>query len=94
MIRATFSLRKIIEKAGRIRLSRRYPGYLRVYNLEYCKALVKILREDAADLIEMLDLTDTMDDLTMRLEDSENHSATGRLTGAIIGMAGVKSPLR
>lgn len=87
-------LRKIIEKAGRIRLSRRYPGYLRVYNLEYCKALVKILREDAADLIEMLDLTDTMDDLTMRLEDSENHSATGRLTGAIIGMAGVKSPLQ
>jgi len=87
-------LRRIIEKAAKVRSSRRYPGYLRVYNLEYRKALLKVLREDAPDLIEMLGLEETMDDLGLRLENPQDHAAADRMTGAILDSAGVKSPLR
>ena len=86
-------LRKIIKKTAKVRLSRRYPGYLRVYNLEYRKALLNILREDAADLIEMLEIGPTIDDLALRLEHPDSHATAGRLTNAILGIAGAKSPL-
>ncbi|HYA13740.1 MAG TPA: hypothetical protein VEF33_05315 [Syntrophales bacterium] len=86
-------LKRIIEKASRIRLSRRYPGYLRVYNLEYRKALLNIIREDAADLIEMLMLGETIEDLALRLECPEDYSAAGKLTKAILNRAGAKLPL-
>jgi hypothetical protein len=87
-------LRRIIDKASRVRLSRRYPGYQRIYNLEYRKALLSIIREDAADLIEMLGMEGTMEDLALRLEYPENHTAAGRLTGSILDIAGAKSPLQ
>ncbi|HUH65052.1 MAG TPA: hypothetical protein VLZ07_01350 [Syntrophales bacterium] len=86
-------LKRIIGKTDKIRLSRRYPGYLRVYNQEYRKALLRALKEDAADLIEMLGLAETMEDLNLRLTDYENHSTVGRLTKAVIEKAGAKSPL-
>jgi len=86
-------LKRIIEKASRIRLSRRYPGYLRVYNLEYRRALLNIIREDAPDLIEMLGLEETIKDLALRLEYPEGHATAGRLTNAILDLAGAKSPL-
>jgi hypothetical protein len=86
-------LRRIIEKTAKVRLSRRYPGYLRVYNVEYRKALLNILREDAADLIEMLGVGETIDDLALRLEHPDSHATAGRLTHEILGIAGAKSPL-
>ena len=86
-------LRRIIDRTSKVRLSRRYAGYLRVYNLEYRKALLSILREDAADLIEMLGLKETMDDLTLRLECPDSHATAGRLTGSILNSAGAKSTL-
>ncbi len=36
---------------------------MRIYNLEYRRALLKILREDAADLIEMLGMRESIDEL-------------------------------
>ena len=86
-------LRRIIEKTAKVRLSRRYPGYLRVYNVEYRKALLNILREDAADLIEMLGIGETIGDLALRLEYPDSHATAGRLTNAILSIAGAKSPL-
>lgn len=77
-----------------MRHSRRYPGYLRVYNLEYRKALVRVLREDASDLIEMLDLKEVLEDLANRLEDPDHFSALGKLTRGILGEANVHSPLK
>ena len=50
-------LLKILRQTDRVRNSRRYPGYLRVYRQEYCRALLKVLREDAGDLIEMFNFT-------------------------------------
>lgn len=86
-------LKRIIARTQRVRMSSRYPGYLRVYNVEYRRALVNTLREDAADLIEMLGLREKMNELCARLDDPEMHSAAGKLTQGILAAAGARSPL-
>ncbi|MCX7636128.1 MAG: hypothetical protein N2Z74_10345, partial [Syntrophales bacterium] len=85
-------LKRIIARTGRIRPSRRYPGYLRVYNLEYRRALVDIIAEDAAGLIEMMGLQDTIADLRSRIEEPETCSAAGKITRGICAAAGIASP--
>ena len=62
---------KILKKVTRTRLSRRYPGYIRVYQLEYRKALVKIIEKDGQDLMELMGLRETLRDLKARIEDPE-----------------------
>jgi len=86
-------LKMIVERARRVRRSRRYPGYLRVYNLEYRKALVGLIREDAQDLVEAMDAGGLMEDLADRLEDWRGRSAAGRLTRGILEELGAKTPL-
>jgi len=86
-------LNKILKKTNAVRSSSRYPGYLRVKNHEYCKALVRVIREDAADLIELLDLHDTLNDLEDRLAEPEQRTAAGRLTAGILNEANARSPL-
>ena len=86
-------LNKILQRTRHIRHSHRYPGYLRVINREYCRALVELLLEDAADLIEMLNLSETMAELMIRLEHPERHSTAGRLTRGILDSVNAKSPL-
>ncbi|MGH9803300.1 MAG: hypothetical protein ACRD82_23290, partial [Blastocatellia bacterium] len=49
-------LSAILARTKRTRQSRRYQGFLRVRNDDYCRALLQTLREDAADLIEMFHL--------------------------------------
>jgi hypothetical protein len=73
-------LRRILARTRKSRPSRRYSGYLRVYNNEYCRALLETIREDGADLIEMMGMEETLRDLSARLEDPERHSAFGRLS--------------
>lgn len=86
-------IKKIIGRTGRVRSSKRYPGYSRIYNLEYRRALIKILREDAADLLEMFGMRESVDELEDRLNEPEYYSACGRLTSGILNMAGAESPL-
>lgn len=86
-------IKKIIGKTDRVRPSRRYPGYARIYNIEYRRALLKILREDAADLIEMLCMRETIDELEYRVNEPERNSACGRVTRGILKVADAKSPL-
>jgi hypothetical protein len=86
-------LRKVIARMERVRMSRRYPGYMRVYNLEYRRALIEVLRQDAADLIEMLGMREETDDLEARLCEPEIFSACGKLTSGILQMSGAKSPM-
>lgn len=78
-------LLKILKKTEKIRTSRRYPGYLRIYHHEYCLGLLRLLREDAADLIEMFGFDGLLSDLEARLCDPDTSSAAGRLIGAICG---------
>ena len=85
-------LLKILKQAERVRTSRRYPAYFRVYHQDYCRALLKVLREDAADLIEMFRFAPLLEDLERRIEDPRQHAAAGRMTREIAG--GSAKPLR
>ncbi len=85
-------LRKILRKVKRIRSSARYPGYLRIHNLEYQKALINILQEEAGDLIELLNMQETIRDLNERILNKSDLSTCGKITKGIIGKAGVKTP--
>jgi hypothetical protein len=86
-------LEKILKKVSGIRPSHRYPGYLRVQIHEYRRALIEVLREDAADLIELMDLHDTLNDLEMRINEPALHSAAGRLTSGILDEVNASSPM-
>jgi hypothetical protein len=84
---------KILKKTKRIRPSNRYKGYLRVYNIEYRRALIEILKEDAADLIEMMGVDETLRDLVERTENPA-FSTAGKLTRAILLQTGASSPMK
>lgn len=83
-------LLKILKKTDRIRTSHRYPGYLRIYREEYCRALIDVIREDAADLIEMFNFKPLLADLEQRIKDPQQYSAAGRLISKI----GARKPLK
>ncbi len=87
-------LQRVIGRTSSTRSSKRYPGYLRVQQQEYRQALLKIIIEDGADLIEMLGLQETIEDLALRLAQPERHSAAGRLTRGILDELGAKEPLK
>jgi len=86
-------LKRIVARTARRRASRRYPGYIRVYNAEYRQALLQILKEDAAELIEMFGMKETIDDLAVRLENPDYFSVAGSLTQAVCAEGGFASPL-
>ncbi|MBK7599411.1 MAG: hypothetical protein IPJ07_13170 [Acidobacteria bacterium] len=87
-------LRTILARTKRTRASRRYPGYLRVHNEDYQRALVETLLEDAADLIEMFGLQEMLADLKARLDDPADRSATGKLVRGILADGKVRSPMQ
>ncbi len=86
-------LRRILKRTGKVRFSRRYPGYLRVPIDAYRRALLQTLREDGADLVEALNLEETLNDLQQRLENPDRHSAFGKLNEAILRDTSKKSAL-
>ncbi len=86
-------IKKIMGKTDRVRQSRRYPGYARIYNLEYRRALLKIITEDAGDIIEMLGMKDTIAELEDRINEPDRHSTCGKLTRGIMEIANAKSPM-
>lgn len=86
-------LLRILKHTSNTRYSRRYPGYIRVYNKEYNKALVKIIMDDAEDLIEIMGLEDTIQSLKARIEEPELFSVSARITQGILKDKN-KNPLR
>jgi len=86
-------LKRILARTRNIRQSRRYPNYLRVQNLEYRRALILLLQEDAADLIESLHLGETIRDLQARIEAPDECSTMGKLTSGILAEAGAAAPM-
>jgi len=87
-------LHRIITRTQGVRPSKRYPGYLRVPVFDYRLALLRVLREDAADLIEQMGLQETMDDLEQRIREPEQYAVSGRLTGGILEQLGNRSALK
>ncbi|BCS53371.1 hypothetical protein [Geobacter sp. SVR] len=86
-------LREILRRTAGVRPSRRYPGYLRVELQAYRKALLALIRENAADLIELLNLEDTVSDLERRLDSPQHATAAARLTNGILRECGASAPL-
>ncbi|MFZ5773870.1 MAG: hypothetical protein ACOY3Z_00065 [Thermodesulfobacteriota bacterium] len=90
-------LSRILKRVEGIRPSHRYPGYLRVHNHAYRLALVRTIREDGAELVEMFGLAEILADLERRLVEPETASASGRLVRGILERAGEgerNSPMR
>lgn len=85
-------LRTILKKTKNTRTSRRYPGYLRVLHQDYRLALLEIIREEAAHLVEGFGFADLLADLELRLREPARHGALGRLTSGILAKEGADSP--
>jgi hypothetical protein len=85
---------RILEQATRSRPSRRYQGRIRLYHVEYRRALIRILREDAAGLIEAMGLADTIERLEERIRANSPASALNRLLDGILHEVGAADPLR
>jgi len=82
----------IVGSMKKTRTSNRYPGYIRCHNDEYLRALLAIIRQDGADLIELMGLQGTLE----RLEERINvppATAAGRLTAGILDQCGGRSPM-
>ena len=84
---------KILERVKKSRLSHRYGGCIRIPIVEYRKALISLIEEDAADLIDLMDLGETVKDLKERIADPDKMSVAGRLTQGILCEAGASSPM-
>jgi hypothetical protein len=67
---------------------------MRIQINEYRRALIQVIREDAADLIELMNLHETINDLEMRINEPALYSAAGRLTAGILKEVNASSPLR
>jgi hypothetical protein len=85
---------RIVQSARHTRASRRYSGYVRIRSLEYRRALLRLLREDAADLIEMTGMGPVLDDLERRVNEPGAHAADQRLTHRILKDQGARDPLK
>lgn len=86
-------LQRILQGVQGIRTSRRYPQYMRVNSRQYMQGLVALIRKDGADLIDMMGMEATMDDLENRLAIPRLESAHGKLVQGILRSAGGrKSP--
>ncbi|MGP0630594.1 hypothetical protein ACTRW9_12865 [Nitrospina sp. 32_T5] len=87
-----FFLRHILKYTENIRISSRYPGSFRVPTPEYKQALVRLLRMEAADLVSMLGMEETLRDLEVRVQHPEEHSTGGKLTRSILQTCDAQSP--
>jgi hypothetical protein len=85
-------MRQILECTPGIRLSKRYPGYVRVRHHEFRQGLIRFLKREAVHLIEALNLTPLLDDLYQRITDPEDHTASSRLTKSTLDRLNLKSP--
>ncbi|MDQ1239655.1 MAG: hypothetical protein QG577_1841, partial [Thermodesulfobacteriota bacterium] len=81
-------LKSIIQRTTGTRYSRRYSGHIKVYHSHFRKALLQVLLNEGADVIDMLGLQDTIQDLTERVADKENRSTARKLKSAILKKLG------
>ena len=84
-------LAHMVKSTARTRSSRRYSGYTRIRALDFKRALIALLRQDAPDLIEMCGFGPTLDDLSARIEDGAQHAVDRRLTSRICDSVGATS---
>jgi hypothetical protein len=76
---------RILKYCHNTRHSRRYSGYLRIPAIEYQRALIRIMKKDGRQFIEMLDLGSTVDDLSQRINDPAECAVAQRVVRRIFG---------
>lgn len=86
-------LRAVLGHTRDIRSSRRYPGYQRVRTDEYRLGLLRFIRAEAADLVELLGAGAVLDDLEHRIHEPRSR-ASHRLLGAILSDLGARDVLK
>jgi hypothetical protein len=84
----------LVRRTPQVRASQRYPGYMRVKNIEYRRTLIDYLRQEAADLVEMYGFAALLDDLEERVCSPAGHAASHRLVAGVLAAGGVQSPFR
>ena len=84
-------IRRILEGTKQTRLSRRYPGHVRVYHHEYRLALLEMIRKQTPELIESMNAAPMLADLEDRLRSSDR-SAAQRVTKGILGELRKRDP--
>ncbi len=77
-------MHRLLERTERTRPSRRYQGSIRVRLDEYRRALLRILREEGADLVRDLNAGPVLDELESRLVPHHPSAAVNRLSAAIL----------
>lgn len=87
-------LMRILAGTQRTRSSNRYAGYIRVYHQEYRKALLKTIRDDGADLIESMGLSEVMRDLEHRICHPGMYGAAAAITHGILQVKDALDPLQ
>jgi hypothetical protein len=85
-------LLNILKKAKNVRPSGRYQNCLKVRNSDYRLALANYLLDEGGEMVDMLGMRETMDDLMARLRD-DGLTASGKLTGGILGSIGAGDPM-
>ena len=86
-------LARILSKTAKTRPSRRYGDHLRVRLADYRQALLDIIRDDAAELVEAFGAESLIESVQRRLEEPEVHGVAGKLTAGILGSSGARSPM-
>lgn len=87
-------LAELVKKTRYLRYSRRYRGYLRVLTSEYLKVLYNTITEECAEIIELMNIRNEIDELKSRLENPRKNSALGKITNAILADLGTRNPLK
>ncbi|MHB1022860.1 MAG: hypothetical protein ACYC46_07565 [Acidobacteriaceae bacterium] len=81
-------LHRLLLRVKNVRLSHRHSGLMRVPVRDYQSALVNVLKEDCAAIVERLGMQPLVEDLNARMEDA-SQTATHRVTRGILREAGV-----
>ena len=86
-------LKAVLAHIQGIRPSHRYPGYHRVTTDEYRCGLLRFLRAEAPDLVEMMEATEVLDDLEHRLRNPSDRASHSLVRG-ILSEVGAGDPLK
>ncbi|MGC8925709.1 MAG: hypothetical protein ACP5LO_06770 [Calditerrivibrio sp.] len=85
-------IRSIISHCKNTRISKRYPEYIRVELKDYLNAVINFIIKEGKDLLEGLDIKDTIDDVTDRVNGIKK-STYIRMIELILESHNVKYPI-
>lgn len=78
--------KRILNNVSKLKKSKRYKGYYKVNLVEYMKALITTIENDAADLISLYGFESVVADLKRRINNPEKYSSFSKITKSILLM--------